>query len=261
MAEAADVGVYVAGEPVEDGVLRGWTKGSFSLGDNRKETYQKGTGRAVIIIHEIPNIHQKVVDFANEVVDKNFQVIMPSLVGTPGAKRTAGACISSVFKMWISGEYTTCALNQTSPVIIYLRALARYMHGTCGGPGVGVIGMCFSGGFALGMMVDGHVAAPVLSQPSLPFPFTAAQKQDLNLSIEDLAAVKEVCGRCPVLGLAYEKDWFSGKGARFARLEQELRENFIKVTFEGGRHAVLTIDYQPEAVKTVLDFLHERLNV
>jgi hypothetical protein len=33
------------------------------------------------------------------------------------------------------------------------------------------------------------------------------------------------------------------------------------VTFEGGRHAVLTIDYQEEAVKTVLDFLHERLNV
>jgi hypothetical protein len=127
----------LAGEPVEDGVLRGWTKGSFSLGDNRKETYLKGTGRgmcalntcedilcisprshlticlwptplsvlplsAVIIIHEIPNIHQKVVDFANKVVDKNFQVIMPSLVGTPGAKRTAGACISSVFKVCLS---------------------------------------------------------------------------------------------------------------------------------------------------------------
>lgn len=41
------------------------------------------------------------------------------------------------------------AMRQTSPVIAWLRALAKSLHAEVGGVGVGAIGMCFSGGFAL----------------------------------------------------------------------------------------------------------------
>ena len=37
-------------------------------------------------------------------------------------------------------------------------------------PGVGAVGMCFTGSFALAMMTEPAVVAPVLSQPSLPLP-------------------------------------------------------------------------------------------
>ena len=67
------------------------------------------------------------------------------------------------------------ALKQTSPIIAWLRALARNLHADVGGPGVGAVGMCFAGGFALGMMVDDIMVAPVLSQPSLPFAIGSAR--------------------------------------------------------------------------------------
>ena len=72
-------------------------------------------------------------------------------------------------KVCIAREFTHWALNQTSPIIGWLRALARNLHHEVGGPGVGAVGMCFSGGFALAMMVDDIMVAPVLSQPSMPF--------------------------------------------------------------------------------------------
>src|SRR5215472_16615913 len=85
--------------------------------------------------------------------------------------------------MWegcVSKNFSNWALNQTSPVIDWLRALARDLHEKCGGPGVGAIGMCFTGGFALAMAVDDDMRAPVLSQPSLPMPLGKERKRALD---------------------------------------------------------------------------------
>ena len=138
--------------------------------------YAAGTGPAVIVIHEVPGLHPQVVAFAQRVVDAGFSVRMPSLFGTPGREverrlhdraRMAKVCVAK--------EFAAFALDRTSPVIGWLRRLAAEAHAECGGPGVGAVGMCFTGGFALGMMVDDTMLAPVLSQPSLPFPVSPSR--------------------------------------------------------------------------------------
>src|SRR5882757_4507965 len=154
---------------VSTDVLAGWTRGSFSAAGFSRDTYRRGSGPAVIVIHEIPGITPPVAAFANDVVEAGFTVVMPSLVGTPGKPMSAGYTLASFTRVCVAKEFTTWALDQTSPIIAWLRALARSLHNEVGGPGVGAIEMCFSGGFALAMMVDDIVVAPVLSQPSMPF--------------------------------------------------------------------------------------------
>ncbi|MCW2674120.1 MAG: dienelactone hydrolase [Frankiales bacterium] len=108
------------------------------------------------------------------------------------------------------------------------------------------------------MMVDGHVAAPVLSQPSAPFAVTKALGADLNLSPADLATVKErVDAGCPVLGLRYRSD--KVVGTRFETLRRELGDGFLAVELEGKGHSVVTEHRDDASVQRVLDFFRERL--
>jgi dienelactone hydrolase len=67
----------------------------------------------------------------------------------------------------VSAEFRAFGAGGSSPVTRWLRALANLAHSECGGPGVGAIGMCFSGNFALSMMLESSMLAPVLSQPAL----------------------------------------------------------------------------------------------
>jgi hypothetical protein len=149
--------------------LETWEKGSFTAATLTRDTYRKGSGPVVIVVHEIPGITPAVERFADDVVHAGFTVVMPNLVGTAGQEVSGKYIASSMLKVCISKEFTNMALQKTSPIIAWLRALARSLHQEVGGKGVGAVGMCFSGGFALGMMVDDIMVAPVLSQPSMPF--------------------------------------------------------------------------------------------
>jgi len=137
--------------------------------------------------------------------------------------------------------------------------------------------MCFTGGFALGMMVDDVVVAPVLSQPSLPLPLSKARKQDVGLSPEDLARVEErVAAGCSVLGLRFTGDKASPP-ERFAHLRSLLGDGFVGVEIDSapgnphghrkGAHSVLTDDLDDRpgtptraALDQVLTFFTERLS-
>ena len=91
---------------------------------------------------------------------------------------------------------------------VFLRALARDLNASTPGKGVGVIGQCFTGGFALAAAVDNSVPAPVLSQPSLPLPLTPAQRRDAGVSEPDLNAVADRAaneGLC-AMGLRFSED-------------------------------------------------------
>ena len=247
-------------------VLQGWTKGSFTAGNLQRQTYRRGSGPAVIIVHEIPGITPKVAAFANEVVDAGFTVVMPSLLGTPGREISGGYALQSVAKLCIAKEFTAFALNQTSPIIGWLRALARSLHLELGGPGVGALGMCYSGGFALGMMVDEVMVAPVLSQPSSPLPLGIGSKKakraaDLNLSPDDVLAVAQRASEgCQVLGLRFTGD--SLVGTRFDSLRKLLGDAFIAVELPsvGKRdHSVLTEQRDEASVQRVISFFKEKL--
>ena len=147
----------------------------------------------------------------------------------------------------------------TTPVAGWLRSLARSLHDELGGPGVGALGMCFTGGFALAMMVDTSVVAPVVAQPSAPFAVTPARARDLNLSSEDLATVRARAEQgCDVLGLRYVDD--RAVGRRFKTLTDELGDAFLRVEFPGSKHSTLTLDRQQVGVDAVLDFFARRLH-
>ncbi len=243
-------------------VLEGWEVGEFTSAGLTRPTYRRGEGPGVIVIHEIPGITPLVMKFANEVVDRGFTVIMPSLAGTPGKAPSNAYAMQQMAKVCIAREFTSFALNQTSPIIAWLRALARNLHQEVGGPGVGAVGMCFSGGFALGMMVDDIMLAPVLSQPSMPLPIGKTRGADLNLSPDDAAAIAErAAAGCQVLGLRFTGDKLVGD--RFSSLRELLGDAFIAIELPSSKstdHSVLTEQRDEASVSRVLDFFAEKLH-
>ena len=241
--------------------IPGWDHSTFTHDGVTHATYRQGSGPAVVVVHEIPGITPKVLEFAERVVAQGFTVVMPLLVGEVGRKPSGSYIASSMRKICISREFTTMAMHKTSPIISWLRALARQMHSEVGGVGVGAVGMCFSGGFALGMMVDDIMVAPVLSQPSMPFAIGSNRSADLNLSPSDEARIVERAqAGCQVLGLRFTGDKLVG--TRFDSLRELLGDAFVAVEFESTTkqdHSVLTEQIQEEGVTRVLEFLKLKL--
>jgi dienelactone hydrolase len=256
--------------------LPGFEKFTFDHDGLARDVYRAGTGPAVIVIHEIPGLHPGVVSFARRVIDAGFTTYLPSLFGTPMREPSGGYLASSVLRACVAREFTVLATDRTSPVIGWLRALAARAHDECGGPGVGAVGMCFTGGFALGMMVDERMRAPVLSQPSTPFPLGRRRSAAVGISDADLAVVRRrAAGGACVLGLRFTEDP-AVPAARFASLRRELGDAFIAVEIDSSpgnafgiprnAHAVLTVHYvdEPghptyEAMRRVLNLLTEKL--
>jgi dienelactone hydrolase len=239
-------------------LLESWTLGSHTADGVTHPTYRKGSGPGVIVIHEIPGITPEVIAFGQEVVDAGHTVVMPHLFGTSEKPMSIPYVATVLPKVCVSREFTTMARGQTSPIAVWLRSLARSLHDELGGPGVGALGMCFTGGFALAMMVDTSVAAPVLAQPSLPFPVGRKRAADVNLSPDDLAAVKaRAAAGCEVLGLRYRRD--PAVGTRFDTLSRELGDAFLRVELDGKGHSTVTEHRSQEAVDRVLAFFGEKL--
>jgi dienelactone hydrolase len=201
---------------------------------------------------------------------------MPSLFGTPGKPVSVGYVVRSITTGCVSRDFATFALDRTSPITTWLRALAADAHEECGGKGVGAVGMCFTGGFALGMMVDERMLAPVLSQPSLPFTLGKKRKAAVGISDADLAVVEQRArdGAC-LMGLRFTED-FAVPAARFDTLRRVLGDRFIAVEIDSSKgnlhgfkrtaHSVLTEHFvdEPgnptvEALERVLAFFDEQL--
>src|ERR1700730_696884 len=151
-----------------DDPLDDFARREITLGDGTKLVHVAGSGPAVVVMAEMPGISPHVARFSRWVRDAGFTVYMPSLFGRDGAVASAEEGLAVYEQACISAEFRAFAANASSPVTQWLRALARQAHQECGGPGVGAIGMCFTGNFALSMMLEPSMLAPVLSQPSLP---------------------------------------------------------------------------------------------
>lgn len=171
----------------------------ISLNGTSKVVYVMGKGPAIIVMPEMPGISPQLARFSRWVRDAGFTVYMPSLFGRDGDVASAGEGVAIFKRACISAEFRALAANETSPVTIWLRALARLAHEECGGPGIGAIGMCFTGNFALTMMLEPAMLAPVLSQPSLPL----NEPDGLEISPDDLTAVKNRLDREDLTVLAY----------------------------------------------------------
>jgi len=205
--------------------LADFERRDVTLQGKTKLTFVAGSGPAVIVMTEMPGISPEVARFARFVRDAGFTVWMPNLFGDPGRPPTIPRGLLTMARAaCVSREFKAFAANESSPVTQWLRALAAHAHPICGGKGVGAIGMCFTGNFALSMMLEPAMLAPVLSQPSLPL-FNAA---GMHIAPEELAAVKQRLEREDLTVMAYrfEGDSFC-KAERFAAFQQALGDRFV----------------------------------
>lgn len=253
------------------------TRDEFTWQGRTRPVFRKGTGPGVVIISEVPGITPQVADFSRRVVDEGFTVAMPDLFGEAGRPMSLPYAGSTIARACISREFTMFARQKASPVTQWLRALGRDLHQRAGGPGIGAIGMCLTGGFALAMAVDPVLLAPVLSQPSLPFAWTPMHARDLGIDDADLQTVRRRCEEedlC-ILGLRFRGDALS-PGARFERLAEEFGDGFVGIQLDAADanpanrpippHSVVTNDLidepgQPtyEARERVLQLFRDRL--
>jgi dienelactone hydrolase len=258
--------------------LEGFSLDQFSHEGKSYPIYRRGTGPGVIIMHEVPGITPEVARFATLVADSGFSVFMPHMFGTPGKPNSPGYIAKELLRACIRKEFKVLASRRSSPITNYLRALCRSAHKELGGLGVGAIGMCLTGNFALSLMVDPSVMAPVLSQPSLPFPVSANKRSALHISDSDLACVKKRVKEQnqKILALRFSDDKTSPP-ERFDRLRQELGDNLETIEIDSSTgnshgisksaHSVLTTELINEqghptfnALNRTLKFLHENLD-
>jgi dienelactone hydrolase len=257
--------------------LTGWTASPFSAEGITHDVYRKGDGPGVVLIPEIPGITPQVLALGNHLVDNGFSVACPSLFGQPGRPLSVGYLVPTVARACVAREFMALATDAERPVARYLRALARDLNERTPGKGVGVIGMCFTGGFALAAAVDDSVLAPVLSQPSVPLPVTPARRRNPGVSEKEMERVVRRAtdeGLC-ALGLRFTQDPLV-PGERFQTLRQRLGDAFEVIEIDSSpdnehgfsrtAHSVLTDhvrekDGHPayEARKRVVEFFKERL--
>ena len=215
--------------------LDGFQRFELEHGGMRRRIYRSGEGPAVIVIHEVPGITPDVERFARLVADDGFTVMLPHLFGTPGKPYGDLYAVGQIVRACIAREFHVLAAGHASPITEWLRALCRHAHREIGGPGVGVVGMCLTGNFALALMADASVMAPVLSQPSLPFPFGARRKRALHVSNEALEAARRRADHenLRLLGLRFSHDWMCPP-ERFARLREVFGARFEAVEIDSG---------------------------
>ncbi|MDB5466778.1 MAG: dienelactone hydrolase family protein [Phenylobacterium sp.] len=252
--------------------LADYQRFDFTDGPYTRPVYRRGSGPAVIVIHEMPGLHPQVVRFADRLAAAGMTVFCPSLFGKPGRPADhplsaltmiGGICIRREFNVW--------ATDKSSPIVEWLRALARKAHVECGGRGVGAVGMCFTGNFALAMMTEPAVVAPVVSQPSLPL--GAKRAAGIGVSPAEVACARRRFAQedLSMIGLRFHGDPFVPQ-ARFDTFKREFGDRFEAIELDPKdaapgplkhAHSVLTLNLAEDgptkaAEQRVIRFFRER---
>jgi dienelactone hydrolase len=262
----------VAG-PDFEAALSAYQKSEFTDGPWTRTVYRRGAGPAVIIIHEIPGLHPLVIRFADRVAAAGMTVFLPSLFGHAGRPVSSGYLYGSMLKaICIQREFNVWSAGKSSPIVNWLRALARKAHAECGGRGVGAVGMCFTGGFALAMMTEPSVVAPVLSQPSMPAALSKKGAAGLDATPTEIACARDRFRKegLSMIGLRFKSDR-AVPDARFETYRREFGDRFEAIELEDADaapsdrppHSVLTIHMKEDgptkaAEQRVIAFFRER---
>lgn len=238
--------------------LEGFRRFTFTVEGVKKTVYRGGKGPAVVLIHELPGMAPECVELGRKLIAEGYSVYMPLLFGEP--MRNYG--MTPILWPCVWREFSVLSTHGKSPAADWLRGLSRLAFAERKGKGVAAIGMCFTGRFALSLMLDEHLIAPVLCQPSSSYSDSA---MGIPKAEWDNAVARSKDEGIPVLGLRFEGDRLC-KAARFDTLREGFGERFREVVAQGRKHSILTMDFKDltpvdrERVWTALTgFLAERL--
>jgi dienelactone hydrolase len=253
--------------------LDGFSAEELTFDNDAKRVYATGSGPSVIVMTEFPGITPHVARFVRWVRDAGFTVWLPSLFGRDGAAPTVELVGETMASGCVRREFEAFAAGHPSPMARWLRHLATHAHTQCAGVGVGAVGMCFTGNFALSMMLEPSVIAPVMSQPSLPLDDAAR----IFMTDAEVAAVKLRLDRddLTVMGLRFDGDPYC-RSERFDTYTRCLGDRFIPTVLPddsagdlgwiGVPHSVVTTslrdgDGEPTAAArdAIIGFLRDRL--
>lgn len=249
------------------------TQWSFIDSDIEHSVFTKGQGPGVLLMHELPGMTPEFWRLANWLAEE-FTVWAPDLFGKQQQPTSPSLGVLTL-RACISREIHLFAKDDPGPITQWLRSLSKKLHAEVGGSGVGVIGMCMTGNFALILALDPWVSAPVTSQPGLPasLPFL---NQDGGLQMNDAEREALANRNVDVMGLRFAGDDLC-KSARFEAIksligEQRFKEHVIADEHRNPNgplkhpHAVLTADLvdaqdsvTKEKLKEVIAFLKERI--
>ena len=228
------------------------------------DVYSRGSGSPVVLIQELPGIGQETLRLADKLVDAGHEVVMPHLFG-PLGKTSIGGNLLRV--MCMRKEFRLMATDASSPVSDWLRFLCREVRDSRSVRGVGVIGMCLTGNFAITLIGDDSVLAAVASQPAMPF----FKQGALHMSPQEIARSREALeteGPMRVLRFADDPLSTIEKSDCIHRtFNDDGQERVKEIVLPGKGHSVLTLDFideaghpTHEALENVLAYFAEKLN-
>ncbi len=225
-----------------------FNKDSFSAptrnGDNiTHDIYSRGDGPPVVLIQELPGIGCETLRLADKLIQAGFSIVLPHLFG-PLEKTSTGGNLLRV--MCMRREFALFSANKSSPIVDWLRALCANIKASREAKGVGVIGMCLTGNFAITLVGDDSVLAAVSAQPAMPFHKQAA----LHMSADEVDQARQGLDRNgPMLGFRFEGDKLS-TAAKFACIHDAFNnddsERVRLCTLPGNGHSVFTLDFVDE---------------
>ena len=227
------------------------------------DIYHRGVGAPIILVQELPGIGQETLALADRLVNGGFEVIMPHLFG-PIGRTSMGGNLGRV--LCLRKEFSVLAANRSSPIVDWLRLLCREVRQNRGVDGVGVIGMCLTGNFAISLIADNSVLAAVSSQPAMPF----FKQGELHMSAADISDIRDALDRKgPMRVLRFEDDplctQVKSEGINKAFNDPDVTR-VKEITLPGKGHSVLTLDFVDEvghptqaALADVLQYFSEQL--
>lgn len=253
--------------------MDGYVGESFSAPISDRETLTRDvyrparSGPVVIVIHEATGLTRKTLGIATSVQNAGMTPVLPVLAGQPlpgllgGLKVFAAICVKR--------EFGALARNEATPTVRWLRALARHEFGESGKRPVGVIGMCFSGGYALAMALTPEIGAVVSSQPAFPAALPG-RRRHFGVNEEDLDTLRTLTndGAC-VRTLRYQRDPLS-PGVRHDEIRRQLPASIpVEIrTWNPCDHPVLADGLRADpnsqlgsALTDTVEFLRQHLGV
>ena len=246
--------------------IDGYEEFAFEHAGTTKRVFVKGAGPGILLMHEIPGMVEQCVRLADFIAGRGYTVFLPLLFGEPNVRYSRIRTALYTARVCISREILAFAADRDSPISAWLRALAREIRRRRpDGRGVGVIGMCLTGGFTINLMLEDAVLAPVACQPGLPFTTFGAPREALSVGPETLRGAVARSTDVPLLCFRFDGDRISRR-EQFQRLQREFGAGMEGHTLPGEGHATLTIDFVDEpghpthnARERILQFFQERL--